>query len=114
MGDISDIIRLGLDPQAIATINQRLKILWIERGGASTSTGGTYTYNEVPAGAINGSNATFTTALQFVPNKVSLYINGLMQKLVDNYQTTGNNTILINDSPQVGDIIIVFYKQLTI
>ena len=36
MSDISDIIKLGLDPQAIATINQRLKVLWMERGGAST------------------------------------------------------------------------------
>ena len=66
-------------------------------------------YNEQPAGLINGSNNVFTTASSFQPGKVSVFINGLMQKIITHFQTTGNNTILLNDSLTVGDQIQVNY-----
>ena len=66
-------------------------------------------YNEQPAGLINGSNNSFTTASNFQPGKVSVFINGLLQKIITHYQTTGNNTILLNDSLTVGDQIQVNY-----
>ena len=66
-------------------------------------------YNEQPSGLINGSNNLFTTATNFQPGKVSVFINGLLQKLITHYQTTGNNTILLNDSLTVGDQIQVNY-----
>ena len=66
-------------------------------------------YNEQPAGLINGSNNTFTTASNFQPGKVSVFINGLLQKIITHYQTSGTNTILLNDSLTVGDQIQVNY-----
>ena len=59
---------------------------------------------EPAIGVINGSNATFTTTFNF--SQIAVYINGLLQKIVTHYQTVGNNTIIFNDSPQVGDIIL--------
>ena len=66
-------------------------------------------YNEQPAGLINGSNNVFTTSVSFQPGKVSVFINGLLQKFITHYQTTGTNTILLNDSLTVGDQIQVNY-----
>lgn len=66
-------------------------------------------FGETPAGTIDGSNATFTTAFDFVPGKVAVFLNGLLQKLVTHYNTTGTDTIIFNDSPVSGDIIEVNY-----
>ena len=66
-------------------------------------------YNEQPAGLINGSNNLFTTSTNFQPGKVSVFINGLLQRFVSHYQTSGTNTIILNDSLTVGDQIEVNY-----
>lgn len=66
-------------------------------------------FGETPIGLINGSNATFTSPFNFVPGKIEVFINGLLQKLVTHYQTTGVNTIIFNDSPQTGDTILLNY-----
>lgn len=66
-------------------------------------------YGEEPTGLINGSNAVFTTAYNFQPGKIALYINGLLQKIVLDYQTVGNQIIILSISPQVGDQITVSY-----
>lgn len=68
-------------------------------------------YGETPAGTIDGSNATFTTAFDFVPGKIAVYINGLLQKPVTHYNTSGTNTIFFNDSPLTGDLIEVDYVK---
>lgn len=64
-------------------------------------------FGESPIGLVDGSNATFTTPFNFVPGKLEVFINGLLQKLVTHYQTTGVNTIIFNDSPQPTDIILL-------
>lgn len=61
-------------------------------------------FGEPAIGIINGSNATFTTTFNF--SQIAIFINGLLQKLVTHYQTVGNNTIIFNESPQTGDIIL--------
>lgn len=66
---------------------------------------------EVPAGAINGSNATFTTQFSFVPESVEVFINGLRQHRPAHFTTTGTATILLSDSPQVGELIQVNYLR---
>ena len=74
-----------------------------------TNNGASQIFNEEPAGLINGSNNSFTTASNFQPGKVSVFINGLLQKIVTHYQTSGTNIILLNDSLTVGDQIQVNY-----
>lgn len=68
--------------------------------------------NEVPSGVINGSNATFTTLYNFDPTSVMVTINGLRQKPTLHFQTSGNTTIILSDSPQVGDILLVDYQRI--
>jgi len=66
---------------------------------------------EVPAGAVNGSNATFTTAFDFIPESVEVFVNGIRQKPITDYTTSGTTTILFTDSPLTGDIILVNYLK---
>lgn len=67
--------------------------------------------NETPAGVVNGSNATFTTAFAFVPGQVSVRINGLSQRPLIDFTTTGTQTILFTESPLVGDSLQVDYLR---
>lgn len=68
--------------------------------------------NEIPAGAINGSNATFTTEFNFIPESLALRSNGIQQRIVDDYQTSGNNTIQLNFSPLAGEKLEVDYIKI--
>jgi hypothetical protein len=75
-----------------------------------TSGGDTFVIAEIPNGAINGSNATFTTLNPFVPLTVELILNSTLQTYGVDFTTSGTNTINLNVSPIVGDIIRVNYK----
>ena len=68
--------------------------------------------NEVPNGLINGSNATFTTNFNFTSGTVQLFLNGTLQKIINDYQVIGNNTILLNISPMSGENLLINYIKL--
>lgn len=65
--------------------------------------------NETPAGLIDGSNATFTTAFHFIPESVEVMVNGLYQKRIRDFNTTGNHTIILAISPGAGETLLVNY-----
>lgn len=67
---------------------------------------------ETPAGLINGSNATYTTVFYFDPSSVEVFINGIRQKRVTHFNTSGLVTIILSDSPQTGDILQVNYERV--
>lgn len=64
---------------------------------------------ETPVGAINGSNATFTTAYNFDPDTLELFANGIRQQVGTHYTTSGTTTITLGFSPVVGDTVTVNY-----
>lgn len=66
---------------------------------------------EIPNGTINGSNATFTTDYDFVPESVLVFRNGLAQYNPTHYTTSGTTTINLNFSPIVGDVLTVNYTK---
>lgn len=80
-----------------------------EKGDDGAGSAADFVFGETPAGLVNGSNATYTTAFDFEPETVIPSINGLEQKLGTHYITMGNNTIIFNDSPTTGEIITVTY-----
>jgi hypothetical protein len=82
----------------------------IEFNGALTTGSGSFIIGQTPSGAVNGSNATYTTAQSFDPASVSVFINGVNIVNGVDYITTGTNTIILNVSPVVGDYIRVNYK----
>jgi len=73
--------------------------------------GGNTVVGESPNGTINGSNATFTTDFDFVPESVLFFRNGLAQYNPTHYTTSGTTTIILNFSPIVGDVLTVNYNK---
>lgn len=82
----------------------------IEFNGSLMTSAGAFIIGETPTGAINGSNATFTTANGFDPASVSVFLNGVNIINGVDYITTGQNTILLNVSPVNGDYLRANYK----
>ena len=93
MGDITDIIKLGLDPQSIAIINQRLKVLWQERGGQIVVrlTQGTFLFSQSTPSVIWDINHN----LGFYPN-VSVTDSSNRMVLTDiNYVDNNNLQVMV-------------------
>jgi hypothetical protein len=67
---------------------------------------------EIPAGLLNGSNATFTTANPFVAGTLEVFVNGLRQTIIADFNTSGNNTIQLTYSPNSSEVITVNYIKL--
>ncbi len=65
---------------------------------------------ETPAGAVNGINATFTTLQEFIPSSLKVYLNGVRQKIVEDYNTSGTQTINFVVSPLSTDVILTDYE----
>jgi hypothetical protein len=89
-------------------------ILQGPKGDQGTGSGAAadFVSNERPAGVIDGSNATFTSAFDFVPESVRLLVNGLGRAPVDEFVTSGNRTIQLTFSPASGDNILIHYAKL--
>lgn len=65
--------------------------------------------NEEPTGVFNGSNNVFLAQNDFVPESVEVFLNGMHLKLLSDYNTSGNRTILLNIAPSVGETILINY-----
>lgn len=75
-------------------------------GGASTRI-----FGEEPAGTINGSNAVFTTAFEFVPTQIEVRINGLYQRPQVDFTTPTTQSIQLTSSPETSDYLAVDYER---
>ena len=68
--------------------------------------------NETPIGLINGANASFTSQFNFIPESVEVFLNGLIQQKVIEFQTIGDNQINLNITPNLGELILINYIKL--
>jgi hypothetical protein len=64
---------------------------------------------ELPGGAIDGVNKTFTTMLDFMDNSLAVFLNGLRQAQTNDYTVPGPNSFHMNDSPLPNDTLVVDY-----
>jgi len=71
-----------------------------------------FVFDEIPSGTINGSNATFTSAYPFDSTTITIFLNGLNQLKLNDFNTSGTQTIIFYTSPQVGDTITINYLKL--
>ena len=106
-------VNLNLQPNELAVTLQPLELnLAIQTGNVTYNFGSSVSVvGEIPNGAIDGSNATFTTDYDFDPNTVLVFYNGLAQYNPTHYTTSGTTTITLNFSPSVGDIFTVNYDR---
>jgi hypothetical protein len=84
--------------------------VFVEWNGILNTAGASFVIGETPSGAVNGSNATYTTAQNFVAESVQVFINGVSQTIGVDYTTSGSTTITMNVSPVSGDYIRINYK----
>lgn len=105
----TDSINIAVDNQNI-DVNTYPQEITVKVGSTLTTSSGSFVIGETPSGVINGSNATFTTLQSFVPLTVELILNSTIQTYGIDYTTSGTNTINLNVSPIIGDIIRVNYK----
>lgn len=83
-------------------------------GGGGGGSGYARVYGETPAGAVNGSNVTFTAAEEFVPGSVAVFVNGLRQKPTTHYTTPTGTTVVFADAPLTGDLLLIDYDPLSV
>jgi hypothetical protein len=107
-----------IDDLWVDTVNHQLKrctsvapYIWIDiEGGGS---GPNFADEEVPTGAINGSNVTFTLA--FTPSPAAsliLVLNGVIQHQgAGKDYTISGNTITFAVAPTTGDILLAWYRH---
>jgi hypothetical protein len=65
--------------------------------------------NETPGGVINGTNTVFTTSRPFQGTDLNAYLNGLRQRLNQDFTISNANTFVMTDAPLVGDTLNVDY-----
>jgi hypothetical protein len=68
-------------------------------------------FGEAPTGLINGVNATFQSQYDFIPESVSVFLNGMRLKVIADYQTSGARMVNLNVSPTVGEMIQIDYLR---
>lgn len=71
-----------------------------------------FVFNEVPSGSINGSNATFTSAYDFIIDTLEVFLNGVKLTKLSDYNTSGTNTISLYTSPLTGELLNINYIKL--
>jgi hypothetical protein len=85
-------------------------------GPCGTSSGGSagpnFTDEEVPSGAVNGTNVGFTLAgVPTPPSSLALYRNGVLQKAGQDYNMAGNAIqFMAASTPQSGDTLLASYR----
>ena len=70
------------------------------------------TTNEIPIGLFDGVNATFTSLNGFVPETLTVFLNGILQKIIFDYNTIGDSTIVLNHSPSVNENLTINYFKI--
>ncbi len=79
---------------------------------APGTTNANFIDDEIPSGAINGSNVSFTLAYTPAPSTdLSLYRNGILQMNGLDYSVTANAiTFSSNEPPQTADELLAYYR----
>ena len=101
-------------PTADGTSGQFLKTLGNgQLAWANVDVGDNAVFNEIPTGAINGSNTVYTLAAAYIATTTRVYLNGLRLLLGagNDYTESGSGQITINYAPESGDVLLVDYQQ---
>lgn len=65
--------------------------------------------NETPFGTINGTNRVFQTAQSFVSPNLAVYLNGVRQRINQDFAITTSISFTMTNAPLVGDTLNVDY-----
>lgn len=68
-------------------------------------------WGEIPTGAINGINQTYSSAHPYSPGLLAVFLNGIRQRALNDYSETGSQTFQFFNAPLPGDSISIDYTQ---
>lgn len=80
-------------------------------GGTGPPPTGAMTFGETPTGAINGTNTSYTSANTFASGKLAVFLNGLRQRIGQDYNVTGTNSFSMLIAPLSGDTLSIDYQS---
>lgn len=88
-------------------------VTWVDLTDVSGVASADMIFEEVPSGAINGSNALFTLSSAAVSdNHIRLYIDGLRQDQGNDYTVAGASALTISSTaPETGQLLFVDYTR---
>jgi hypothetical protein len=69
------------------------------------------TWGEIPTGAINGVNRTYSSVYPYRPNLLAVFLNGLHLRRTDDYLETGSQSFQFVNAPLSGDSLSIDYIQ---
>lgn len=107
----------GAAPVATTITGSTNVVVTNTTGAITLSTTGLYgaanfVENEVPAGIVDGTNASFTLAATPITNSQVVFVNGLKQKATVDFNITGATiTFTAGNIPQSGQYIEVNYRK---
>lgn len=70
-----------------------------------------FIYDEIPVGLINGVNASFISLFDFIPETVEVFLNGIKQIRVTDFNTSGSRYISLSFSPNINETISINYLK---
>jgi hypothetical protein len=113
---VENNIALNLIPQAQTVTLSNVGIQGAKGDKGDTGASGgldpiSLVFGEAPTGLIDGVNATFQSQYNFIPESVSVFLNGMRLKVIADYQTSGARTINLNVSPTVAEMIQIDYLR---
>lgn len=82
-------------------------------GNITILPGTSFVVDESLIGIINGSNATFSTSLEFEPGQVQVFLNGVAQEFITDFTTIGTTQIVFTSSPEINDVLMAIYQKRT-
>jgi hypothetical protein len=68
-------------------------------------------WGETPSGNTNGLNRTFTSAYPYNSNFLGVFLNGVRQRLTNDYTQTGAQSFQFLNAPSPGDTVSIDYAQ---
>jgi hypothetical protein len=66
-------------------------------------------WGETPAGTIDGTNQNFTSVSAYRTNLLSVFLNGIRQRRINDYTETGSNSFQFVNAPISGDVLSIDY-----
>lgn len=107
----TDAVKISILPSTNdVDVSLNPEYIKIEVGSTLTASSGSFVIGETPSGAINGINATYTTAQNFDADSIALFVNGIQATKGVDYTTSGTNTINFSYSLATGDLLRANYK----
>ena len=106
-----------LDVYRVAGVGQRFPFTARLVAGPTVviGAGGSRVNNEIPSGALNGVNTTFTLSQPFAPGSTAVYLNGVRLKMGASFDYTESapTTLNLTFAPVSSDHLLVDYLLAT-